>query len=377
MVNKGSGNGREDRIAALEERSRRERWRSDPRGTTPRVGSDDPAPRRPRRASPTATAAVSVSTAAERLARVSSTRAPSSRSARPADAHARGRAERDLEDFVGGSVLAWLGGVAVLAGLAFLLTIAVSRGWIGEGARTALAGALSPGCSAPGVWLRERSASTEAALAAAAVGIAGLFGTLVVAGPVYHLVPAALALPARSPSAPPPPALAIRWRAQVMGWLGLLGALLAPTALGAYDGGGMVFLASPSPRPSPCSSRSAGRRSASFAYARHDESQWLAWVDARARRPRRHADRLRRAHRRARARARVQPPRRAPVEIGPRRACSPTSRRRPARPQRPLLAAAAGASSTARPWLVGLAARPHRARPRRHPRRRASPASSR
>src|SRR4051812_25738822 len=55
------------------------------------------------------------------------------------------RTRRDLEDFVGGSLLAWLGGVAVLAGLAFLLTIAVSRGWIGEGARTALAGVLSAG----------------------------------------------------------------------------------------------------------------------------------------------------------------------------------------------------------------------------------------
>ena len=37
--------------------------------------------------------------------------------------------------------------------------------------------------------------------------------------------------------------LATRWNAQVMGWLGLLGALSAPLALGALDGGGMAFLA--------------------------------------------------------------------------------------------------------------------------------------
>ena len=91
-------------------------------------------------------------------------------------------------------MLAWLGGVAVLAGLAFLLTIAVSRGWIGEGARTALAAVLSLGLLGAGVWLREHQGRYEAALAAAAVGIAGSFGTLVVAGPVYGLVPDDVAL---------------------------------------------------------------------------------------------------------------------------------------------------------------------------------------
>ena len=50
---------------------------------------------------------------------------------------------RDIEDYLGGNVLAWVGGFAVLAGLAFLLTIAISRGWLGEGARTLLAGGLS------------------------------------------------------------------------------------------------------------------------------------------------------------------------------------------------------------------------------------------
>src|SRR3954466_4194420 len=91
------------------------------------------------------------------------------------------RPRRDLEDFVGGSLLAWLGGIAVLAGLAFLLTIAISSGWIGEGARTVLARRLSAGLLGAGVWLREKKARTEASLAAAAVGVAGLFGTLVVA----------------------------------------------------------------------------------------------------------------------------------------------------------------------------------------------------
>ena len=92
-------------------------------------------------------------------------------------------------------MLAWLGGVAVLAGLAFLLTIAVSRGWIGEGARTALAGdalarparhrrlAARAARTAPRPrWPRPPSASP------------GSFATLVVAGPVYDLVPRRVAL---------------------------------------------------------------------------------------------------------------------------------------------------------------------------------------
>src|SRR5690349_15236066 len=86
---------------------------------------------------------------------------------------------RDLEDLFGGSGLAWLGGIAVVAGLAFLLTIAVSRGWLGEGARTALAGVVSLALLGVGVWLRERRGRNTAAVAAAAAGVAGAFGTLV------------------------------------------------------------------------------------------------------------------------------------------------------------------------------------------------------
>src|SRR3954469_10079847 len=158
----------------------------------------------------------------------------------PARPAAPPRPRRDLEDVLGGRVLAWVGGLAVLAGLGFLLTIAISRGWIGEGARTALAGTLSLGLLATGIGLRGR---VEAALAAAAVGIAGCFGTLVVAGNVYDLVPVAAALAGAFATGALATALAIRWRARAIGWLGLLGALLAPAALGALDGAGIVFLA--------------------------------------------------------------------------------------------------------------------------------------
>src|SRR5215207_4925370 len=83
-----------------------------------------------------------------------------------------------LEDLLGGRVLAWVGGLAVLVGIVFLLAIAVSRGWIGEEARTIMAGLTSLGLMGFGVRLFEHRGRTEAALAATAAGVAGLFATI-------------------------------------------------------------------------------------------------------------------------------------------------------------------------------------------------------
>src|SRR3954471_5690017 len=126
------------------------------------------------------------------------------------------RRARDFEDLVGGTALAWLGGIAVLVGLAFLLTMAASRGWLGEGTRTALAGAGSLALLALGVRLRERRRN-EAALAAAAVGVAGAFATLVVAGQVYSLVPDVAALAGALALGAAAPARAPRWRGAAVG----------------------------------------------------------------------------------------------------------------------------------------------------------------
>ena len=90
----------------------------------------------------------------------------------------------DLEDALGGRVLAWVGGLAVTLGVIFLLAIAVSRGWIGEAERTLLAGLLSGGLLAAGIRLHGRRGRTDAAKAATAAGIVGLFATALVAGSV-------------------------------------------------------------------------------------------------------------------------------------------------------------------------------------------------
>jgi uncharacterized membrane protein len=147
-----------------------------------------------------------------------------------------------LEDLLGGRVLGWVGAVAVLVGLLFLLLIAASRGWIGEEARVLMAATTSLLLLVGGAWLHERRGRAEAALAAAATGIAGLFATAVVAGPVYDLIPALPALVVALAVGAAATALALRWRAPGIGWLGILGALASPALLGAAGDGSAVAL---------------------------------------------------------------------------------------------------------------------------------------
>jgi uncharacterized membrane protein len=154
---------------------------------------------------------------------------------------ARRRAGLDLEDLLGGRVLAWTGGVAIVAGMAFLLTIAVSRGWIGPGARTLLAGTLSLTLIGAGVWLYEQR-RTDAALATLSAGIAGLFTTVAAGGPVYEVLPASVALTLAFATGALATAFAVRWESRGIGALAIVGALLAPVLAGAPSTGTTLTL---------------------------------------------------------------------------------------------------------------------------------------
>ena len=74
----------------------------------------------------------------------------------------------DLEQVLGGRVLAWVGGVAVVLAAVFFLVMAVHNGWIDEPTRVVLAFAASTALLCTGVWLYERKGRTQAALAAVA-----------------------------------------------------------------------------------------------------------------------------------------------------------------------------------------------------------------
>jgi uncharacterized membrane protein len=138
-----------------------------------------------------------------------------------------------VEDVLGGRVLAWVGGLAVLLGIAFLFAMAASRGWIGEGARVALAGFASTALLFVGVWLHERKGRTDAALAAVAAGVSGMFVTVTVAAQVYDLVPDLVAIVMAIGAGAVATALAVRWESRGIGALGILGALVAPVLAGA------------------------------------------------------------------------------------------------------------------------------------------------
>ncbi|HEV2776736.1 MAG TPA: DUF2339 domain-containing protein, partial [Solirubrobacteraceae bacterium] len=153
--------------------------------------------------------------------------------AAPSAAAGARRERADLEELLGGRVLAWTGGVAVLAGIAFLLAIAVSRGWIGPAGRTLVAGTLSLGLIGAGAWLYEHHRRTDAALATLAAGLAGLFITVTVGGAVYEVLPASVALALAFAAGALATWFAVRWRSRGIGALGIIGALMAPVLAGA------------------------------------------------------------------------------------------------------------------------------------------------
>jgi len=130
-------------------------------------------------------------------------------------------------------VLAWVGGIAILLGIVFLLGIAIDHGWIDEPMRTLLSFLGSTSLLLTGVWLYERKGRTEAALAAVASALFGLFATLLVGAQVYDLIPVGVGLAGAGLVGIVGVAIAVRWEAMIVAAIGILGALLAPALVGA------------------------------------------------------------------------------------------------------------------------------------------------
>ncbi|HEY5816431.1 MAG TPA: DUF2339 domain-containing protein [Solirubrobacterales bacterium] len=152
--------------------------------------------------------------------------------------------ERGFEEILGGRVLAWVGGVAILLGIVFLLGIAIDRGWIDETMRTVLGLLGSTSLLLAGVWLYERKGRTEAALAAVASALAGLYTTLLVGTQIYDLIPAEAGLACAGLVGVVGGALAIRWESVIVAAIGILGALLAPVLVDSGTSGlSLAFMA--------------------------------------------------------------------------------------------------------------------------------------
>jgi uncharacterized membrane protein len=149
-------------------------------------------------------------------------------SPRPVVPSAPRKPERDLEDVLGGRVLGWVGGVAVVIAAVFFVVMAVHNGWIGVTARMSLAFAASAALVALGIWLYERRGQTQAALATVAAGIAALFVSTTAAVLHYHLLSPAVGLVIAGAVGALALVTAVRWNSQEIAGLGIVGALLAP-----------------------------------------------------------------------------------------------------------------------------------------------------
>lgn len=152
------------------------------------------------------------------------------------------RRSLDLEEFLGGRLLALVGGVAVLVGVAFFVSLAIERGWIGESTRVGLAFAGSAALLALGVWLFERRGRGQAALAMTAAAVGSLYLTLAAASELYRLIPTGLALLGALAIGSLATALALRWSSRTVAALGIGGALAAPAVADSLTSAGMVFL---------------------------------------------------------------------------------------------------------------------------------------
>lgn len=138
----------------------------------------------------------------------------------------------ELEELFGGRVLPWIGALAVLLGVVFFMSIAADRGLLTEELRAAMAGFGSLALLLVGFWLHERKGQVEAARAAVAAAISGLYATTVVTTQTYELISPVLGLEAAALVGAVGLAIAVRWSSTIVAAVGVLGALGAPLLVG-------------------------------------------------------------------------------------------------------------------------------------------------
>ncbi|MDP9483854.1 MAG: DUF2339 domain-containing protein [Chloroflexota bacterium] len=139
----------------------------------------------------------------------------------------------DLEQRLTGRILAWVGGIALIAGAILFLSLAFSRGWIGPEARVILGlagGALGIGL---GAWLFEESRQRPVAHVLTAVGLGAISIALIAATRLYGLIPTELGLAGSLLTAVLAAFIAVRAGSQTIAGFGLLAVLAAPPLMGA------------------------------------------------------------------------------------------------------------------------------------------------
>jgi uncharacterized membrane protein len=150
---------------------------------------------------------------------------------------AREPREIDWSVFLGAKALAWAGGAVTLLGIVFFFVLAVNRGWIGPVARVSLGAIASALVFGAGLYVKRRYEELyHSALAAVGTGIGGAYMTLLAAKVLYDLVPDAAAMLIAAGIAAVGVATALAWSSELIAGLGLIGATLAPAAVGLESG---------------------------------------------------------------------------------------------------------------------------------------------
>ena len=140
-------------------------------------------------------------------------------------------------DLFTAKVLAWAGGVVTLLGVVFFFVLAVNRGWIGPVARVSLGAIVSTLVFSAGLVVRRRYGHLYySAYAAVGAGIGGGYATLLAARLRYDLISDWSALILAALIAGVGTATALAWSSEFIAGLGLIGATLAPAAVGLQSG---------------------------------------------------------------------------------------------------------------------------------------------
>lgn len=154
-----------------------------------------------------------------------------------APAPSQPRPSVSLEDLLSPERLAWAGGAMLVAGIAFLVSWGIHKGWITPTMRIAGAAVGCVGLAIGAVFMRRRGDKGVVPHALAAVSIAGLYATLVAATLRYDMVgPPAVQLALAAVIAAAGVMLAFIWDSEMLGGLALCGALLTPGFVDAPHG---------------------------------------------------------------------------------------------------------------------------------------------
>jgi Predicted membrane protein (DUF2339) len=138
----------------------------------------------------------------------------------------------DLEARLTGRTLAWVGGLALILGAIFFLSLAFTRGWIGPELRVLIglvAGAA--GITGGAILLGRGNRLLGHVITAVGLGIVSV--SLAAATDVYHLIPAEAGLLLALITAIATAAIAIHVDGQAIAAFGLIAVLLAPPLTGA------------------------------------------------------------------------------------------------------------------------------------------------